>query len=155
MAGWTKAHTISKIQRWKELDETIVFTNGCFDLLHVGHVHILREAKKLGDRLIVGLNSDESVKKLKGAMRPINFENDRAFVLKNLSSVDGVIIFQEDTPLTLIKILRPDLLVKGEDYSEANLVGAEFVKSTGGKVVIIPFLDGFSTTNLLQRIQNL
>ena len=155
MAGWTKAHTISKIQRWKELDETIVFTNGCFDLLHVGHVHILREAKKLGDRLIVGLNSDESVKKLKGAMRPINFENDRAFVLKNLSSVDGVIIFQEDTPLTLIKILRPDLLVKGEDYSEANVVGAEFVKSTGGKVVIIPFLDGFSTTILLQRIHNL
>jgi D-beta-D-heptose 7-phosphate kinase/D-beta-D-heptose 1-phosphate adenosyltransferase len=155
MAGWTKANTINKVQRWKELDETIVFTNGCFDLLHVGHVHILREAKKLGDRLIVGLNSDESVQRLKGAKRPINFENDRAFVLKNLSAVDGVVIFQEDTPLTLIKTLSPDILVKGGDYSEDDLVGAEFVKSMGGKVIIIPFLDGFSTTNLLHRIHNL
>lgn len=132
----------------------IVFTNGCFDILHSGHVIYLAEAKKLGDVMIVGLNSDASVKRLKGESRPINSELDRQIILSGLKSVDYVSIFDEDTPLELILACKPDLLVKGGDYSEDNIVGADFVKSRGGKVVTIPLVPGKSTTNIVSKMKD-
>ncbi|MCX7879939.1 MAG: D-glycero-beta-D-manno-heptose 1-phosphate adenylyltransferase [Ignavibacteria bacterium] len=130
----------------------IVFTNGCFDLLHLGHLYYLQEAKKLGDVLVVGLNSDSSVKRLKGENRPIFNQEHRSSILDALKPIDYVVIFEEDTPLELIKIVQPNILVKGGDYSIDNVVGAEFVQSYGGKVIIIPYLEGFSTTEILKRI---
>ncbi|MGA2298608.1 MAG: D-glycero-beta-D-manno-heptose 1-phosphate adenylyltransferase [FCB group bacterium] len=137
---------------FRSQNKKIVFTNGCFDIIHAGHVSYLAEAKKHGNILIIGLNSDESVRRLKGRHRPINEETDRALVLSALRSVDYVCIFDEDTPLELIKLLKPDVLVKGGDYTEETIVGADFVKSTGGKVVIVPLVPGKSTTELLSRI---
>ena len=153
MARWTRIQTIDKVRRWKESGEKIVFTNGCFDILHAGHVHLLKEAKNLGDRLIIGLNSDQSVQNLKGPDRPLNSEDARASVLESLSMVDGVTIFQEDTPHELIKEIIPHVLVKGGDYSIENVVGAETVGATGGKVVLIPILKGYSTSDLITRIR--
>ncbi|EKD29145.1 MAG: RfaE bifunctional protein [uncultured bacterium] len=135
----------------KESRSKIVFTNGCFDILHVGHVRYLKQARDLGDKLIVGLNSDSSVKRLKGNGRPVNREKDRAEVLLALSCVDHVILFDEDTPLELITKLRPNVLVKGGDYMKSNIVGAEFVESIGGKVEIIPFYEGYSTTGIIEK----
>ena len=125
----------------------IVFTNGCFDVLHRGHVEYLKQSRKLGKRLIVGLNSDESVKRLKGLNRPINNEEDRKAVLLALRFVDEVIIFDEDTPLRLIQVLRPDIITKGADYKPEQVVGYTFVKQT----VIIPFLDGYSSTRIINE----
>ena len=153
MAGWTRIQTIDKVRHWKESGEKIVFTNGCFDILHAGHVHLLKEAKNLGDRLIIGLNSDQSVQNLKGPDRPLNAEDARASVLESLSMVDGITIFQEDTPHELIKEIIPHVLVKGGDYSIENVVGAETVGATGGKVVLIPILKGYSTSDLITRIR--
>ena len=133
----------------------VVFTNGCFDILHKGHVTYLQKAKKLGDILVVGINSDASVRRLKGSNRPVNNEKDRAFVLASLSCVDRVILFTEDTPEKLIRKIRPDVLVKGGDWKKENVVGAPFVESYGGKVWLIPFVKGFSTTGLLAKIQKL
>jgi rfaE bifunctional protein nucleotidyltransferase chain/domain len=133
----------------------IVFTNGCFDILHPGHVAYLEEAKKLGDVLVVGINSDESVKRLKGKSRPINDFHFRSSMLLGLKSVDFVFKFNEDTPLSLIKSLKPSVLVKGDDYAVENIVGAEFVKSTGGKVSTIAFLNGFSSSSIISKIQGL
>ena len=133
----------------------IVFTNGCFDLLHKGHVTYLRQARKLGDRLIVGLNSDASVKRIKGPGRPVNGQKDRAEVLSELKCVDRVIIFYEDTPEKLIRKIRPDVLVKGGDWKKNKIVGADFVESYGGRVRTIPFVKGFSTTGILEKIQKL
>jgi rfaE bifunctional protein nucleotidyltransferase chain/domain len=130
----------------------IVFTNGCFDILHLGHLQYLNEAKKLGDLLIVGLNSDESVRKLKGDGRPVNDQLFRKEMLENLKCVDAVQIFHESTPLELIRAIKPDILVKGGDYDE-NIVGADFVKSQGGKVVILPFIPGQSTTFFINRLR--
>jgi D-beta-D-heptose 7-phosphate kinase/D-beta-D-heptose 1-phosphate adenosyltransferase len=132
----------------------IVFTNGCFDLLHVGHVRYLAEAKSLGDVLVVGINSDVSVKKLKGPQRPVQSESDRAEILSCLSSVDIVVIFNEDTPLELIKKVRPDLLVKGGDWKPEQIIGSDFVMSYGGKVKSLQFIEGKSTTNIIQKSQN-
>lgn len=129
----------------------LVFTNGCFDILHVGHVRYLNAARKKGATLILGLNSDESVKKLKGPDRPINSEKARAEVLLGLSSVDIVVRFQEDTPLELIKKVRPDILVKGADYNIKTIVGSDFVLSIGGKVETIDLVKGFSTTKLIEK----
>jgi D-beta-D-heptose 7-phosphate kinase/D-beta-D-heptose 1-phosphate adenosyltransferase len=134
---------------------SVVFTNGCFDLIHPGHVHYLEEAKQLGDKLVVGLNEDESVSRLKGETRPINNINFRSAILAALECVDLVVPFGEDTPKELIELLRPDILVKGGDYSEHEVVGGDFVKSNGGKVVIIPFLPGYSSTSVIERIKNL
>ncbi|MCX7735392.1 MAG: D-glycero-beta-D-manno-heptose 1-phosphate adenylyltransferase [Candidatus Kapabacteria bacterium] len=131
----------------------IVFTNGCFDIIHSGHIYYLSEAKKLGDILIIGLNSDDSVKRLKGSERPINTETDRALVLDSLKFVDYVTIFDEDTPYDLINLLKPDFLVKGGDYKEDEVVGADIVRENGGKVVIIPFIQGKSTTNIIQKLK--
>jgi len=130
----------------------LVFTNGCFDILHRGHVQYLNEAAGLGDFLLIGINTDDSVSRLKGPERPVNTTEDRAFVLAGLACCDAVVFFQEDTPLSLIEILSPDVLVKGGDYKESNIAGAEFVKSKGGKVVIIPFVSGYSTTDTIRKI---
>ncbi len=153
MAGWTRIQTIDKVRHWKESGEKIVFTNGCFDILHAGHIHLLTEAKNLGDRLLIGLNSDQSVQNLKGPDRPLNSEDARASVLESLSMVDGVTIFQEDTPLKLIEEIIPHVLVKGGDYSIENVVGADTVRASGGEVVLIPILKGYSTSDLITRIR--
>ncbi|MCX7909301.1 MAG: D-glycero-beta-D-manno-heptose 1-phosphate adenylyltransferase [Ignavibacteria bacterium] len=130
----------------------IVFTNGCFDIIHIGHINYLNEAKKFGDILIVGLNSDDSVKRLKGQNRPINTQDDRAGILDALKPVDYVVVFDEDTPLELIMEVKPDVLVKGADYRIEDIVGGDFVVRNGGKVVTIPFVEGKSTSSLIQKI---
>jgi rfaE bifunctional protein nucleotidyltransferase chain/domain len=141
--------------RWKFLEEKVVFTNGCFDILHRGHIDYLMACKDLGDRLVVGLNSDSSVSELKGSDRPVNQQNDRAFALASLMFVDAVILFEQDTPEELIKVIKPDSLIKGGDYSVEEIAGAEFVKSNGGEVQTIPFVQGYSTTEFIQKIQGL
>lgn len=134
--------------------QRIVFTNGCFDILHPGHVDLLSRARALGDVLVLGLNSDESVRRLgKGADRPINPQEQRAFVLAGLACIDYIIVFHEDTPLELIKAVRPHVLVKGGDWSPETIVGREEVEETGGIVHSLPLLGGFSTTALLERIR--
>lgn len=145
---------IQTIVKRKEHGEKIVFTNGCFDILHKGHIDYLQKAKKLGDILVVGLNSDASVKRLKGEERPINCLADRADMLLALSVVDYVIPFEEDTPLELIKAIMPDVLVKGGDYTLDNIVGAKEVISNGGEVKVLSFVPGHSTTQIIKKIQN-
>lgn len=132
----------------------IVFTNGCFDVLHFGHVHYLQQAKKLGDILVIGLNSDDSVRRLKGETRPINGEKERAFVLAALSFVDYVVVFEEDTPKELIEVVKPDVLVKGGDYHIENIVGADFVLQNGGSVTTIPFVEGYSSTQIIEKLNH-
>jgi len=137
------------ISNWKNKKEKIIFTNGCFDILHSGHIHYLNEASKIGDKLIIGLNTDQSVKRLKGESRPINYQTDRALMLAALSFVDLVILFDEDTPIELIKTIEPDVLVKGGDYKPEEVVGREYAD----ELVLIPFVDGFSTTNIIQKMK--
>lgn len=134
--------------------QRIVFTNGCFDILHRGHVDLLEKARALGDFLILGLNSDDSVRRLKGPQRPLVTEDDRAFIISRLRSVDTVCIFEQDTPLDLIQKIRPDVLVKGGDYSVETIVGHEIVQAYGGLVQTIPLINGHSTTTILNRIIN-
>ena len=131
----------------------IVFTNGCFDLLHAGHVHYLTECKKLGDLLVVGINSDRSVKRLKGPKRPIIPLEQRAYILSNLCAVDYVVPFEEDTPYNLIKEIKPDLLVKGGDWDIERIVGRDIVESYGGKVLTVPFKFDISTTKIVEEIK--
>jgi D-beta-D-heptose 7-phosphate kinase / D-beta-D-heptose 1-phosphate adenosyltransferase len=140
------------VSRWKENNQKIVFTNGCFDLLHAGHVTYLEAAKKTGDKLILGLNTDRSVSALKGPTRPVVHEGDRARVLAALASVDAVILFDEDTPLQLIDLIRPDVIVKGDDYTEEQVVGGNEVKSWGGSVKLIPLVQGRSTSNIIKKL---
>jgi len=142
-----------RVREWQAAGLHVVFTNGCFDLLHIGHVTLLDQARREGSRLIVGLNSDASVTRLKGPARPIVPEHARAGVLAALAAVDAVIVFDEPTPLELIVALRPDVLVKGGDYSAIadNIVGAPELRSWGGRVKILPFVEGFSTTELIAR----
>ncbi len=130
----------------------IVFTNGCFDILHIGHINYLIQAKNLGDILVVGLNSDESVQRLKGETRPIYPQNERAVILDSLKPVDFVVIFEDDTPLNLIMSVKPDILVKGGDYKPETIVGADYVANNGGKVVVIPYIEGKSTSTTLKKI---
>jgi len=132
----------------------VVFTNGVFDLLHPGHVDVLVGARSRGDALVVGINSDTSVKRLKGPERPIRSEADRAFVLASLEAVDAVCVFDEDTPLELVRALRPDVIVKGGDYSPENVVGAAEVRSWGGECVIIPLTPGHSTTSIIEQLRD-
>lgn len=139
--------------RQNNINKKIVFTNGCFDILHIGHIRYLQEASKLGDLLVVGLNSDSSVRRLKGEGRPINNEAERAEMLAALDFIDNLIIFEEDTPLNLIRKIQPDVLVKGGDYLEKEVVGKSEVEERGGKVVLIPFVDGKSTTNIIDKIK--
>ncbi|WP_052767832.1 D-glycero-beta-D-manno-heptose 1-phosphate adenylyltransferase [Brachyspira hyodysenteriae] len=138
------------LNKYREENKKIVFTNGCFDILHRGHVEYLQKARELGDLLILGLNSDDSVKRLKGNNRPINNETDRAIVLAALECINYISIFDEDTPLELIKIVKPDILVKGGDYKIEDVVGREYSKET----VLIDFVDGYSTTNIIKKINS-
>ncbi len=140
------------LERERALGRKVVFTNGCFDLLHVGHVKYLQKARNLGDILILGLNSDDSIRRLKGPKRPLISEEERAHLMAALKCIDYVVVFDEDTPLELISVLRPDILVKGGDYSPETVVGKEQVESYGGQVEIIPFVDGKSTTNIIEKI---
>jgi D-beta-D-heptose 7-phosphate kinase/D-beta-D-heptose 1-phosphate adenosyltransferase len=142
----------TRVEIWRARGERIVFTNGCFDILHAGHVSYLEEARRLGHRLVVGLNSDASVRRLKGPERPINTESLRALVLSALASVDAVVVFEDDTPLDLILALRPDVLAKGADYREEDVVGAAEVRSRGGTVRLINLVEGLSTTRLVSRM---
>ncbi|MFN8338707.1 MAG: D-glycero-beta-D-manno-heptose 1-phosphate adenylyltransferase [Saprospiraceae bacterium] len=144
---------IQKIQEWKDEGKKIVFTNGCFDLIHIGHVLYLEEAKNLGDILVVAANSDASVSKLKGSHRPIKDQYNRSHILAALQSVDMVLIFEEDTPYELIAAILPDILVKGGDWSVDQIVGSEVVLSHGGTVQSLQFLDGYSTTALEKKIK--
>lgn len=137
---------------WENSNQKIVFTNGCFDIIHPGHIHLLRKAKQEGDKLIVGINSDESVKKLKGENRPVNKLEDRVKVLEALSFVDAIIPFNDLTPLELIRLIEPDILVKGADYEEDEIVGAQEVKKNGGRVVRVPLIEGKSTTELIKQV---
>ena len=140
------------VNEYRNSDKRIVFTNGCFDIVHYGHIDSLSRASNEGDILIVGLNSDISVKKLKGHNRPIHYERARAIVLASLHCVDMVVVFEEDTPEYIIDIIRPDVLVKGCEYEIANIAGADIVKSYGGDIVRLPVLSGFSTTDILRKI---
>ena len=144
---------IEIINRIKDQRKKIVFTNGCFDLLHVGHIRYLSQAKKLGDFLIIGLNSDSSVKELKGEDRPINSFEDRATLLSAIESVDLVIMFEEQTPENLIKDIVPDILVKGGDYNIEDIVGYQTVMQNGGQVKTLSFYDGYSSTNYINKIK--
>ncbi|GIV33692.1 MAG: hypothetical protein KatS3mg031_1227 [Chitinophagales bacterium] len=141
-----------KLYLWRFKQQRIVFTNGCFDLLHRGHVHLLSHAAALGDVLIVGLNSDASVRQLKGSNRPLQDEETRAWVLASLFYVHAVVLFQEETPVELIKLIQPDVLVKGSDYKNRKIAGAEYVQQQGGRVEFVDLLPGYSTTALTQRI---
>ena len=147
--SWQEIESLANT--WRACGEKIVFTNGCFDILHVGHVSYLEQAARLGRHLIVGLNTDASVKRLKGATRPLNHELDRARVLAALACVDAVVLFDEDTPTELVKKIRPDILVKGGDYKPEEVAGREYA----GEVQIIKFEDGYSTTGLLEKVAQL
>ncbi len=140
---------------WRNSGYKIVFTNGCFDILHHGHLDLLAQSADFGNKLVVGLNTDASVRTLKGPERPVTNENDRAFQLASLLVVDGVCLFDEPTPAELIEIIKPDVLVKGGDYTIDKIVGADFVMKNGGSVEIIPFVDGYSTTSIIDRIKKL
>lgn len=143
-----------KLAQWRLLGKTIVFTNGCFDILHAGHIASLTEAAKYGDLLIVGLNADASIKGLKGPNRPVNDENARALLLASLVMVDAVVLFSDPTPLQLILTIKPDVLVKGGDYAIEDIAGAKEVIEWGGKVILNPIVEGFSTTSIINKIQN-
>jgi D-glycero-beta-D-manno-heptose 1-phosphate adenylyltransferase len=138
---------------WKAEGKKVVFTNGVFDLLHIGHITYLSKAAELGDKLVIGLNADSSVKRIKGDSRPINGQDSRAALLASFFFVDAVVIFEEDTPLNLISTLLPDVLIKGADYSIENIVGAKEVLANGGKVKTITFVDGYSSTSIINRIK--
>ena len=144
-------HLISDLKLRKS---DVVFTNGCFDIIHPGHIHILKEAKSYGDILIVGLNSNRSVKRLKGKSRPINSESDRVKILCSIKFVDYVVVFDEDTPLELIKLIKPHILVKGGDYSLNNIVGSEFVQNNGGEVKVVNLLQGYSSSSLIDKFES-
>ena len=149
---FTLSQLLQKKAQWKVLERTIAFTNGVFDILHAGHIFSLSQAAKEADFLIVGVNSDDSVKRLKGNSRPVNQQDARALIIASLIMVDAVIIFEEDTPLELINAIKPDVLVKGGDYTIEQIVGAKEVIANGGRVVINPILEGFSSSNIIKKM---
>lgn len=136
---------------WDFLNQKVVFTNGCFDILHRGHIEYLAQASDLGDILVVGLNTDDSVKRIKGDNRPINDQDARAMVLAGLKFVDAVVFFEQDTPYDLIRLARPQVLVKGSDYTEETIVGADIVKDSGGEIVTISLVPGYSTSGIIEK----
>ncbi|WP_439698443.1 D-glycero-beta-D-manno-heptose 1-phosphate adenylyltransferase [Mucilaginibacter sp. AW1-7] len=142
------------VQSWQSEGKKVVFTNGVFDLLHIGHITYLAKAAELGDKLIIGLNADSSVRRIKGESRPVNDQNSRAAILAALFFVDGIVVFEEDTPLNLISTLLPDYLVKGADYSVENIVGSKEVIANGGEVKTINFVEGYSSTSIINKIRN-
>jgi rfaE bifunctional protein nucleotidyltransferase chain/domain len=141
------------VQQWKHAGQKVVFTNGCFDILHLGHVDYLEKARAMGDKLVLGLNTDDSVSRFKGPNRPIQDQKSRAQVLASLQFVDLVVFFNQDTPLMLISELVPDVLVKGSDYLAENIVGADVVKRNGGEVKTIEFVPGYSTSRVIEKIK--
>src|ERR1700753_2091956 len=143
----------ASIASWKNEGKKVVFTNGVFDLLHIGHITYLAKAAEFGDKLIIGLNSDTSVKRIKGDDRPVNDQNSRALLLAAMLFIDAVVVFEEDTPLNLISTLLPDILVKGADYAIENIVGSKEVIANGGEVKTITFVDGYSSTSIIKRIK--
>jgi len=149
--SWENAR--EQIRIWQKDGKAVVFTNGCFDILHVGHIRYLKGARELGDYLVVGLNSDESVKRLKGKSRPYQTENERAEILKAMRFVDLVVPFSQDTPLEIITFLKPDILVKGGDYRIETIVGAQEILAWGGKVLTLPFVPEKSTSKILSKIE--
>ncbi|KZK75314.1 MAG: D-beta-D-heptose 1-phosphate adenosyltransferase [Pelodictyon luteolum] len=148
----TRLDARDQVKEWQREGLRVVFTNGCFDILHAGHVGYLTESRRLGDRLIIGLNSDASVQRIKGPLRPVCSEEDRAAVLSALRAVDAVTLFDEDTPEELIGLLLPDILVKGADWAVENIAGAKAVLAQGGSVLNVPLLEGRSTTGIIERI---
>jgi rfaE bifunctional protein nucleotidyltransferase chain/domain len=142
-----------QVDTWRSQQLKVVFTNGCFDIIHLGHVDYLEKARMLGDKLVVGLNSDNSVSRFKGPNRPLQDQNSRARVLASMQFVDLIVFFNEDTPLTLISELLPNVLVKGSDYLAENIVGSDVVKKHGGEVKTIDFIDGYSTTRIVEKIK--
>ena len=143
----------NQVEQWKMAGKKVVFTNGCFDIIHRGHIEVLARTADLGDKLVIGLNSDQSIQKLKGEDRPIIDEQSRAILLAALSFVDAIVLFSEDTPLELISALLPNVLAKGGDYEIETIVGHEIVQKNGGKVKLVPFLDGFSSTTIIDKIK--
>lgn len=141
------------VKTWQSEGKKVVFTNGVFDLLHIGHLTYMAKAAELGDKLIIGLNADSSVRRIKGPTRPVNDQNSRAALLAALFFVDAIVVFEEDTPLNLISTLLPDILVKGADYTVENIVGAKEVLANGGEVRTINFVDGYSSTSIIERIK--
>lgn len=144
---------VHQAERWKQSGFEIGFTNGCFDILHYGHIQYLYAASNLVDKLILGINSDSSITRLKGEHRPINDEKSRTMIMASLSFIDAVVVFEENTPSIIIEELAPDILIKGADYEGKEVVGKDFVESIGGKVVLIPFEKGYSTTKIIQKIR--
>lgn len=151
---WLKEEVKIKIEDLKNQGKTIVFTNGCFDLIHYGHIQYLSKAADTGDFLIIGLNSSSSVRALKGPSRPINDEETRIHVIASFEFVRAVVVFEELTPENLIHVICPDILIKGGDYEEKNIIGSDYVKSYGGKVATIPFVDGYSSSAIEKKIRN-
>lgn len=151
---FSRSNVMRQIAVWRFLKKKIVFTNGCFDLLHLGHITYLSEAADQGDVLIIGLNTDNSVREIKGNGRPINNEESRAIVLASLHFVDAVTLFDEETPYNLINSIQPDILVKGSDYDANDIVGYDIVKNNGGKIITIDLLPGYSTTKIEEKIKN-
>ncbi len=145
--------SLALIKKWKQAGDKIVFTNGCFDILHSGHITYLSEAAKLGDRLIIGLNSDASVKKIKGENRPVKSQTCRADILAFMSVVDMIVIFDDDTPLNLISKIIPDILVKGGDWKPEEIVGSDIVLQNGGEVKSLTFLEGYSSSKIIERMR--
>ena len=143
----------ASIAKWQSESKKVVFTNGVFDLLHIGHITYMAKAAELGDKLVIGLNSDSSVKRIKGEDRPVNDQNSRAALLAALFFVDGIVVFEEDTPINIITTLMPDILVKGADYSIENIVGAKEVVANGGEVKTIDFVEGYSSTSIIKKIR--
>ena len=143
----------ASIAKWQSESKKVVFTNGVFDLLHIGHITYMAKAAELGDKLVIGLNSDSSVKRIKGEDRPVNDQNSRAALLAALFFVDGIVVFEEDTPIDIITTLMPDILVKGADYSIENIVGAKEVMANGGEVKTIDFVEGYSSTSIIKKIR--
>lgn len=146
---------LEKVGKWKDAGEEIVFTNGCFDIVHLGHIDYLQKARNLGNKMIVGVNSDDSVKSLKGSARPIVNEYARQRMMASFEFVDAVVLFNEDTPLQLIQNILPDILVKGNDYNIENIVGADIVVQNGGRVETISLVEGYSTTNIIKLIKDI
>lgn len=151
----SREQLIQRVNTWRSERQTIVFSNGCFDIIHPGHAQYLAAAAALGSRLVIGVNTDESVKKLKGAARPVISENERCLLLASFQFVDAVCLFDEDTPLKLIESIIPDILVKGKDYTIDQIVGADVVLQHGGKVETIELVEGFSTSSLIEKIKRI
>jgi rfaE bifunctional protein nucleotidyltransferase chain/domain len=152
---YKRSDLASQVRAWKNEGLKVVFTNGCFDILHRGHLEILTKSAEMGDKLVVALNTDASVKRLKGDQRPVNNEDFRAWMMANLEIVDAVVLFDEDTPASLIEAVSPDILVKGGDYTVDQIAGANHVLQHGGEVRIVPIVKGFSTSNIIATIQRL